>query len=136
MWRNGQSTELQAKLGEAPENPQVAAAEDRPARDNAAEAVGLHFGPVTNDLRRDLRLGRDTQGVVITEVDDDSAADRAGLTRGDVVMSINQQPVNSPAEAAQKLKEIANSPQKTALLLLNRRGTAQYLGIDLGKQQG
>ena len=91
---------------------------------------------MTNDLRRDLRLGRDTQGVVITEVDDDSAADRAGLTRGDVLMSINQQPVNSPAEAAQKLKEIANSPQKTALLLLNRRGTAQYLGIDLGKQQG
>ncbi len=136
VWRNGQSTDLQAKLGEAPENPQVAAAEDRPARDNAAEAVGLHFGPVTNDLRRDLRLGRDTQGVVITEVDDDSAADRAGLTRGDVLMSINQQPVNSPAEAAQKLKEIANSPQKTALLLLNRRGTAQYLGIDLGKQQG
>src|SRR5437763_2449971 len=136
VWRNGQSTDLQAKLGEAPENPQVAAAEDRPAPESGAEAAGLHFGPLTNDLRRELRLGRDTQGVVITGVDDGSAAEGVGLTRGDVLVSINQQPVNSPAEAAQKLREIAKSPQKTALLLLNRRGNNQYLGIDLGKNQG
>ena len=136
VWRNRQQTELQVKLGEVPENPQAAAAEDRPAPESRAEAAGLHFGPLTNELRRELRLGRDTQGVVITGVDDGSAAEGVGLTRGDVLVSINQQPVNSPAEAAQKLREIAKSPQKTALLLLNRRGNNQYLGIDLGKNQG
>ena len=115
---------------------QAAAAENRPAPESGAEAAGLHFGPLTNDLRRELRLGRDTQGVVITGVDDGSVAEGVGLTRGDVLVSINQQPVNSPAEAAQKLREIAKSPQKTALFLLNRRGNNQYLGIDLGKNQG
>jgi serine protease Do len=139
LWRNGQSTELRVKLGEAPENPQVAAAEDRPGNaggESRAEALGLHFGALTSDMRRELRLGRDAQGVVITGVDDGSAAEAGGLSRGDVLVSVNQQPVNSPSEAAQKLREIAKSPQKTALFLLNRRGVSHYVGIDLGKNRG
>ena len=56
--------------------------------------------------------------------------------RGDVVVSINQLAVHSPAEAAQQLKEIAKSPKKTALLLLNRHGVTQYVGVNLGKDQG
>ena len=137
VWRNGQSTELKAKIGDAPQNPRVAAADgnDQPS-DSRADALGLHFATLTNDLRRELRLGRDVTGVVITQVDDGSTADALGLARGDVVMSINQQPVGTPQEAAQKLKEIANSPRKTALLLLNRHGTTQYVGLDLSKNEG
>ena len=38
--------------------------------------------------------------------------------------------------AAVARKEIAKSPRKTALLLLNRHGVTQYVGINLGKDQG
>jgi serine protease Do len=136
VWRNGQSTEVQVKLGDAPENPQIAAAEAQSPRQDRAEAAGLHLAPLTGDLRRELHLGRDVQGVVITAVDDGSAADAVGLRRGDVLVSINQQPVSAPEQAAQKLREIAKSPQKTALLLLNRHGVSQYVGIDIGKNEG
>ncbi|HVH81661.1 MAG TPA: hypothetical protein VM782_19830, partial [Stellaceae bacterium] len=61
-------------------------------------------------------------------------ADNTGLSRGDVIMSINQQPANSPKDAADRLREIAKSPNKTALLLLNRHGVTQYVGIDLGNR--
>jgi serine protease Do len=138
VWRNGQKTELQVKIGEAPENPRVAAAGDNGELpgEGRAQAAGLHFAPLTPDLRRELHLGRDINGVVITSVDDGSAADALGLQRGDVVLSINQQPVMSPQDAAQKLKEAAISPRKSALLLLNRRGVTQYVGLDLGKNEG
>jgi len=138
VWRNGQKTELQAKVGEAPENPRVAAASDNGAQsdEDRAQAAGLHFGSMTADMRRELHLGRDITGVVITSVDDGSAADALGLTRGDVVLAINQQPVGTPQEAAQKLKEAASSPRKSALLLLNRHGVTQYVGLDLGKNEG
>ena len=138
VWRNGQKTELQTKIGEAPENPRVAAAGDNrsPSGEERAQAAGLHFAPLTQDLRRELRLGRDDSGVVITSVDDGSAADSLGVQRGDVVLSINQQQVTSPQEAAQKLREAASSPKKSALLLLNRRGVTQYVGLDLGKNEG
>ena len=138
VWRNGKSQQLQAKIGDAPENPRVAAAggNDQQSDSRGADALGLHFATLTNDLRRELRLGRDVAGVVITQVDDGSAADALGLARGDVVVSIDQEPVGTPQEAAQKLKEIANSPRKTALLLLNRHGTTQYVGLDLSKNEG
>ena len=137
VWRNGHSTELHTTIAEAPENPRVASTsnEQQPSEDRA-EALGLHFASLSNELRRELRLGRDAQGVVITGVDDGSTADALGLMRGDVVVSINQEPVNTPQEAAQKLKQIADSPQKNALLLLNRHGVTQYVGVDLGKHQG
>jgi hypothetical protein len=44
--------------------------------------------------------------------------------------------VRTPQEAADRLKEIANAPNKTALLLLNRHGVTQYLGVEIGKNQG
>jgi serine protease Do len=138
VWRNGQKTELQAKVGEAPENPRVATAGGSRGQsdEDSAQAAGLHFAPLTPDLRRELRLGRDVNGVVVTSVDDGSAADALGLSRGDVVLSIDQQPVASPQDAAQKLKEAASSPRKSALLLLNRHGVTQYVGLDLGKNEG
>ncbi|HEY4472568.1 MAG TPA: DegQ family serine endoprotease [Stellaceae bacterium] len=138
VWRNGQKTELQAKVGEAPENPRVATAGGSGGQsdEDSAQAAGLHFASLTPDLRRELRLGRDVNGVVVTSVDDGSAAEALGLSRGDVVLSINQQPVTSPQDTAQKLKEAASSPRKSALLLLNRHGVTQYVGLDLGKSEG
>ena len=138
--RNGQSSEIRTTVGEAPANPRVASSSDEqsvePSGEDQANALGVHFAALTNELRRDLRIGRDAQGVVIAGIDHGSVAETLGLSRGDVVESINQQPVRSPAEAAQQLTEIANSPKKTALLLLNRYGVTQYVGVKLSKDEG
>ena len=138
VWRNGQKLEVQTTLGELPNNEQVASAtggqeEDQSAR---ADALGMHFEALNNQLRQQLHTGKEVQGVVITRVDPGSAADEVGLRQGDVVVSIDQQPVKTPSEAAAKLKEAANSPKKSALLLLNRRGVTQYVGVNLGANQG
>jgi serine protease Do len=119
--------------------PQVASAsgdeQTQPSGDHA-DAMGLHLAPLTNDVRSELHLGHDAHGVVITRVDNGSVGDNLGLSRGDVIMSINRQPTNSPQEAANRLRDIANSPNKSALLLLNRHGVTQYLGVELSKNQG
>jgi serine protease Do len=96
----------------------------------------MHLAPLNNQLRRELHAGKDVQGVVITRVDPGSAAADVGLSEGDIVVAIDQQPVKTPQEAAAKLKEAAASPKKTALLLLNRRGVTQYVGVDLSSNQG
>jgi serine protease Do len=137
VWRDGRQTPVEIKLGEMPNNPQVAAAgEEAQPSESHSQAMGLHLSPLNNDLRSELHIKRDVQGVVITQVDNGSIADNLGLSRGDIIMSINQQPTRSPQDAADKLKDIANSPNKSALLLLNRHGVTQYLGIELGKNQG
>jgi serine protease Do len=144
VWRNGQSTELRVTLGDAPENPRTASASGDRSADRSgdrageerADALGMHFAPLTAETRRRLRVGRDVRGVVVTGIDAGSPAESFGVARGDVLVSINQQAVSSPEEAAQKLKEIANSSQKNALLLLNRHGVTQYVGVTLGKDAG
>ncbi len=136
VWRNGQITELQARLGELPNNEQVASATGEQDELARADALGMHFAPLNSELRRELHTGKEVQGVVITRVDPGSAADEVGLSEGDVVVAIDQQPVKTPQEAAAKLKEAANSPKKSALLLLNRHGVAQYVGVNLGANQG
>jgi serine protease Do len=138
VWRNGQAIELQATLGELPNTEQVASAAGAPEEDQsvAADASGMHFAALSGQLRRELHLGKDAQGVVITRVDPGSAADDVGLSEGDVLVAIDQQPVKTPQEAATKLKEIAASPKKSALLLLNRHGVTQYVGVNLGGNQG
>ena len=137
VWRDSKEQQVDIELGEMPSNPQVASADEQaqPSEDHA-DAMGLHLGSLTNDVRSELHLGRDVHGVVITHVENGSVADNLGLSRGDVIMSIDQQPTTSPKEAAQRLSDIAKSPNKSALLLLNRHGVTQYLGIDLGKDQG
>jgi serine protease Do len=137
LWRNGQTIQLQATVGELADNDQVASAtgkeEEQPAQ---ADALGMHFSPLTSELRRELHLGKDAHGVVVARLDSGSPADDVGLNSGDILVAVNQQPVNTPKEAASKLKEIAASPKKSALLLLNRHGVTQYVGVSLGEDRG
>ena len=141
VWRGSRQSELRATLGEAPANPQIASAGSEKsggeeAGSERADALGMHFAALTDELRRELHVGRDVNGVVIAGVDGGSPADALGLLRGDVLVSIDQEAIHSPQAAAQKLKEIAKSPHKNVLLLLNRHGITQYVGVDLSKDAG
>jgi serine protease Do len=138
VWRNGQTRDLQTTVGELPNTDQVASAtggqdDEQPAR---ADAMGMHFAPLSNKLRQELHIGKDVQGVAVTRVDPGSAADDVGLSVGDIIVAIDQQSIKTPQEAAAKLKEVAGSPKKSALLLLNRHGVTQYVGVSLGGNQG
>jgi serine protease Do len=138
VWRDGKTVELQATLGELPNNEQVASAANGQEQDESAraDALGMHLAALNSQLRRELHAGKDVQGVVITRVDHGSAAAEVGLSEGDIVVAIDQQPVKTPQEAAAKLKEAASSPKKSALLLLNRHGVTQYVGVNLSQNQG
>jgi S1-C subfamily serine protease len=49
-------------------------------------------------LADELRLDAQTEGVVITEVTDGSAAQSVGFQKGDVVMTVNNQKIGRPAD--------------------------------------
>jgi serine protease Do len=140
VWRKGESVDLQVTIGDAPQNPQVATADDdRHPSDNGAgraQALGLQFATLNNELRRQLHVGRDVHGAVITGIGDSSVGDSLGFERGDVIVSINQQPVQNADDAARMLKDAADSPQRSALLLINRHGQTRYVGMDLSRNQG
>jgi S1-C subfamily serine protease len=63
---------------------------------------------------------------VVTDVDQSGVGADAGIARGDVLLEINRQSVNSP-EAVQSALEKAGD--KPVLLLVARRGQTIYMTV-------
>jgi len=69
--------------------------------------------------------------VLITNVIEGSPADEAGLRPGDVIMEMDQEPVQGVQEFARK---IAGYPKgQAALLLINRKGNTMYATLAIPK---
>jgi Do/DeqQ family serine protease len=64
--------------------------------------LGVTIQEVTSDIAQSLGLDA-TQGGIVTQVVEGSAADKAGVRPGDVVTSVNGQPVRSQSELRQAM---------------------------------
>jgi len=83
---------------------------------------GLSVQGLTGDLRQQLQVPEGTQGVVVTDVDPDSAASTAGLQQGDIIQQVNRKPVNSVSEFNAAVRAGA-SRDSTLLLVRSGQGT-------------
>jgi len=95
--------------------------------EEASSGFGLTLGNITPDATRELRLDPDTRGALVTDVEPQSPAARAGLTRGDVITRVNRRPVTSAAEAGRELAKVESG--RTALLLVLRNGQETFLTV-------
>jgi serine protease Do len=95
-------------------------------------ALGLSLAPLTPELARAANLPPATRGVIITAVDPNGDAADEGLQRGDVILSVNNQTVTSPAQVIAGV-DGARRAGRTSVLLLVKRGTQPelYIGVDL-----
>ncbi len=125
--RNGKDTTLSATVAEMPNNPRVA--ESSSSGDEGATSLGLQLAAITPELRSRFHIPRDVEGVVVTRVASDSPAASLGLEPGDVIQSVDQRPTKNPQEAADELKQAA--AKGTILLLLNRHGASQFVGLSV-----
>jgi len=83
---------------------------------------GLSVQALTPELRQQLQTPEGTQGVVITDVDPDSAASAAGLQQGDIIVQVDRKPVTTVSEFNAAVKAGA-SRESTLLLVRNQQGT-------------
>jgi serine protease Do len=128
--RDGREQQVRAKLGEfTPEkaDDESEASSTGPAnKNNATGQLGVGVQPLTPQLSQQLGLPAGTQGLVVGEVEDGGPASEAGIQQGDVIVSVNQQPVRSITDLRGALQKSATRP---ALLLINRRGTTIFVTV-------
>jgi serine protease Do len=124
--RDGRSRELTVELGEA-ENETVAGAAPSGGAQGSA-ALGLTLRALTDGDRATLGLPTEVDGVVVAAVQPGSAAAGKGLRPGDVITRVNQQTVESVADAVAALNA-ARERDETALLLVRRGDSQQFVAL-------
>ena len=130
IMRDGKAQSLGVELGEVPDDASEDAAGpsggSAPHATNGGALDGVTLEELTPELRRTLGLGAEVQhGVVITELAPGSAAAKAGLRPGDVVLELNRAPVDSLA----KFKALYAKAPGDVLLLVQRRGGTVFLVV-------
>ena len=120
--RDGYEKNLTVTIGEQPETRKT-------AKVATGELDYAFAGVAVQDLDRDtakeLGVRGKAQGVVVTAVEPDSGAEKAGVMRGDVIREINRQLVKSVKD----FEKVSSGLKKGehVLILIDRRGNALFL---------
>jgi serine protease Do len=140
--RGGRRQTVTVTVGQRPTEEELArqlgtGQEEELAPENApstpgTSALGLTLQALNPQIARALNLPPNARGVVVAQVDPNSDAAEKGLQRGDLVVSVNQQLVTTPAQV-QAAVEAARRAGRTSVLLLVKRGTGPeaFVGIDI-----
>lgn len=130
--RNGRAATVYVTLADRPTEEalnRIAGGNSAPPGDTGSTAVtpqkalGLGLAPLTPEVARAANLPPTARGVIITSVDANSDAAEQGLRRGDLILSVNNQPVTLPAQVIAGV-DAARKAGRTSALLLIKRGNS------------
>ncbi|MBP2303256.1 DegQ family serine endoprotease [Azospirillum picis] len=140
--RGGETRSMQVTLGELRDEPQQVAMAGSSGAPRSAQpeetrtALGLKIAPLTPGLRETFSIAADIEGLVVTEVDSDSAASDRGLDLGDVIVEAGQEPVATPADLDSRIAKAREAGRKTLLMLVSRGGDLRYVPLPLDGRKG
>ncbi len=146
--RNGQRRTLNLTIAERPSDEELArlnglevegeAEADKPedaessGQASARASLGLSLQTLTPELARRGGLTGDVRGVVVTGLDPNSDAAQKGLRAGDIIVSVNRAPANSPDAVSQAVDAARRSGRSSVLLLVRRgNGPPAFVAVNL-----
>ncbi len=101
---------------------------EAPAETPEKSAMGLQVQAVTGQIASQLD-SKEGEGVVITGVQEGSAAEDQGLGVGDIVLQADRKTVNTPEQFDQAVNEAATAGR--ILLLIKRDGLTHFIVVSL-----
>jgi serine protease Do len=140
--RDGRRQTIQAVVGQRPSEEALAkiAGGEEDTTPMASEtpvapgtALGLSLQSLTPQIGRAVGLPDGARGVIITSVDPSSDASDKGLRRGDLILSVNNQPVTTPQALLAAVANARRAGRSTVLMLVKRgKAPEAFIGIDIG----
>jgi len=126
LMREGKEQVIPVELGELP-SKQGQLAETEKSPDEPDVLDGVTVGDIDDALRKEFDLPEGAKGVVITNVDPESAGAAAGLKRGDVIHEINRVAVTSAKHAVELSEKVKKD--KKVLLRVSAKGQSRYVVV-------
>lgn len=128
VWRDGKEEKLSLTVAERDRNQASARDGDAPA--NAADTLlGMKVRPITPEDVRRFTI-RSNSGLLVTGLEQDSPAAKAGIQAGDIVLAVNKHPVKSPEELSARIA--ASGKDRGAVLLhISRNGQVFFRAVEV-----
>ena len=116
--RDGKRMTFEVTLSERNANAVAQAQPSPETKDQTQGVAGATVRDLTDEEKREAKV---QNGVMVTDVEDGSAADEVGLEAGDIIEQIGGKPVDSATSFSRMLKE-ARAGRKYAALLVRNKG--------------
>jgi Do/DeqQ family serine protease len=133
VWRKGQTIKVPIKTGELPSEIAQASntlpIQPTPPTQESAGKFGLQVQELTKDVAERLHLPVQ-QGVVVTDVEDNSIAAAQDIQREDVITEVDGKPVTNVKSFREALNKA--DPKRGVLLYLDRKGSKTFAVLKAG----
>src|SRR5438105_8937807 len=132
VWRKGQTMKIAVTTGELPHDISRASNEltpPAPTKPEASSKFGLQVQDLTKEVATRLKLSV-TQGVIVTDVADNSLAAAQDIQREDVITEVVGKKVTNVASFREALNKA--DPRKGILLYLDRKGSKTFAVLKAG----
>lgn len=93
--------------------------------------LGIGMQPLDSELHTSLGLPKDINGTLVGSIAEGGPADKAGLEPGDVIVSINKQPMRNESDVTNAIGLIA--PGTTAEIGIYRNGKPRQLSAKIAE---
>lgn len=136
-WRDNQEHTAQVLIGElekAEEDGLINSSVKSTDTGVDVGSIGLTLKPLDSELRDLYNIDKTTHGVVITGVKDISVAAKKGLSEGNVIIEINQQPISKPQDVIDIVDKAIKNSRKSVLLLINDNGNVRFVALKLHQE--
>ncbi len=126
--REGNAIEVIVNIGELPGQQELAQAYS-PNRSVQPNPLKLNVEPLDEATRE--QFGVDKGGVIVSRVISDGPADLAGIEPGDILLMVDNKPVDSPSEFATVVAQLGDS--KSVAVLVQRDSGPVFLALQVSE---
>jgi len=102
-----------------------------PSEPEELETLGMTLVPLDDDLREQLGIASGMDGLVVSDVDESSAAYEKGLRAGDLITEAGQTKVASLSDFTDQVEAAEEAGRKSLLLLIRRNGDPRFVALSI-----
>ena len=131
VFRDGAMETLMVTLGRRETAEAIPAAQPGPVEPDTAEILGITLSVITDQMRSEMDLADSINGLLVTDVPEDSEAFEKGVRAGDVITEAGQQAVTELSDLEARIEEARDAGRRSLLLLVRRDGEPRFVALSL-----
>ena len=141
LLRNGERKTLNVEVGRLAEDDKNAEPDDADkdssqapdaSQEGSSGIDGLAVSEMSEELRTQYGLPKSATGLVVTEIDDDSAVAKKNIACGDVIVEVANQKVSTVADMLEAIAKVRKTKRTAVLLRVeSAKGDLRFVAVPL-----